>query len=63
MTCYVDDDLDSRHLIRLGALHGQLLISPRTIGVSGQHDARHLLYASLHGINLADQFVALNEYR
>jgi len=49
MTCYLDDDLDSRHLIKLGAVHGQSFISPRTIGVAGQHDATHLLFASLHG--------------
>ena len=49
MICYLDDDLDSGHLIKLGAAHGHVFVSPRAVGTSGQHDARHLLYAALHG--------------
>jgi hypothetical protein len=43
IVCYLDDDLDSDHLIKLGATHGHVFISPRAVGTRGQHDARHLL--------------------
>ena len=65
MTVYLDDDLDSGHLITLGEIHGHVFVSPRTVGTSGQHDAKHLLYAALNRFPIlsrnAGDYQALHE--
>lgn len=66
MTCYLDDDLDQDLLIRLGAARSHRLISPRTLGRSGNHDALHFLYAASQDLPLltrnAKDFAALHEF-
>jgi hypothetical protein len=66
MTCYLDDDLDQDLLIRLAALRSHRLLSPRTLGRSGDHDALHFLYAVSQGLRLvtrnAKDFAALHEF-
>lgn len=66
MTCYLDDDLDQDRLIRLAALRSHRLISPRTLGRSGDHDALHFLYAVSQGLPVltrnAKDFAALHEF-
>jgi hypothetical protein len=66
MTCYLDDDLDQDLLIRLAALRSHRLLSPRTLGRSGDHDALHFLHAVSQGLRLvtrnAKDFAALHEF-
>ena len=66
MTCYLDDDVDQDRLIRLATAHSHRLISPRSLGLSGQHDARHFLYAISQHIPLmtrnASDFESLHEF-
>jgi len=66
MTCYLDDDVDQDLLIRLAVAHSHRLISPRSLGQSGQHDALHFLYAVSQRTPLmtrnANDFEALHEF-
>jgi hypothetical protein len=66
MICYLDDDLDQDLLIRLAAVRSHQLISPRSLGRSGNHDAVHFLYAVSQWIPImtrnADDFQALHEF-
>ena len=66
MTCYLDDDVDQDLLIRLASAHAHRLISPRSLGQSGQHDALHFLYAVSQRIAImtrnANDFEALHEF-
>lgn len=66
MICYLDDDVDQDLLIRLGAARSHRLVSPRSIGKSGDHDALHFLYAASQGTPLmtrnANDFEALHEF-
>ena len=66
MICYVDDDLDSNRLIGLAAAHSHRLLSPRSLGNMGTHDALHFLAATREGVpiltrNVRD-FEALHEF-
>ena len=66
MICYVDDDLDSDRLIRQADARSHRLISPRSVEMSGSHDALHFLYAASHNLpiltrNVSD-FEALHEF-
>jgi hypothetical protein len=49
MTCYLDDDLDSDQLIQLATVRAHRLISPRSVGNTGIHDALHFLFAVSQG--------------
>jgi hypothetical protein len=66
MTCYLDDDVDQDLLIRLAAVRSHRLISPRSLGNSGQHDALHFLYAISQRIPIltrnANDFKALHRF-
>ena len=66
MTCYLDDDVDQDLLIRLAAARSHRLLSPRSLGQSGQHDALHFLYAVSQHTPLmtrnANDFEALHEF-
>jgi len=46
MICYLDDAVDQDLLIQLAAASSHQLISPRTLGRSGDSDAMHFLYAT-----------------
>ena len=66
MTCYLDDDVDQELLIRLAMARSHRLISPRSLGQSGQCDALHFLYAVSQRTPLmtrnANDFEALHEF-
>ena len=66
MICYLDDDVDQDRLIRLGAMRSHRLLSPRSLGHSGCHDALHFLHAASQQIPLltrnANDFEALHEF-
>ena len=66
MTCYLNDDLDQDLPIQLAALRSHRLISPRTLGRSGDHDALHFLYAVSQRVPVltrnAEDFAALHEF-
>ena len=66
MICYLDDDLDSDRLIRLAESRSHRLISPRSVEMSGSHDALHFLYAASHNLPIltrnASDFEALHEF-
>src|SRR5688572_19642055 len=66
MICYLDDDIDQDLLIQLAAKRGHRLISPRTVGNSGQPDALHFLYALTQQMPIvtrnASDFEALHEF-
>lgn len=66
MICYLDDDVDSNVLVRLAAQHAHQLISPRALGHSGDHDARHFLRAVSRGLPIitrnVDDFAALHAF-
>jgi hypothetical protein len=66
MICYLDDDLDQDLLIRLSARRAHQLISPRSVGTSGDPDALHFLYAVSQQIPImtrnARDFEALHEF-
>lgn len=66
MICYLDDDVDQDLLIRLAAAHSHRLISPRSLGHSGDHDALHFLRAVSKCLPVitrnATDFAALHEF-
>jgi hypothetical protein len=66
MICYLDDDVDQDLLIRLGAARSHQLISPRSLGRSGDRDALQFLYAATQRIPImtrnANDFEALHEF-
>lgn len=66
MTCYLDDDVDQDLLIRLATARSHRHISPRSLGQSGQHDARNFLYAVSQRTPLmtrnASDFESLHEF-
>lgn len=45
MKLYLDDDTAARYLIALGRKTKREIISPEDVGMTGQHDALHLLHA------------------
>ncbi len=66
MICYLDDDIDQDLLIRLAAARSHQLLSPRSLGHSGDHDALHFLRAVSQRIPVmtrnAKDFEALHEF-
>ena len=42
MEVYLDDDTDDDRLISTARRHGHRLLSPRSLGLRGSHDAVHL---------------------
>ena len=66
MICYLDDDVDQDLLIRLGSKRSHQLISPRSVGNSGNPDALQFLYAASRQVPIitrnASDFEALHEF-
>ena len=52
MRLYLDDDLDGNVLIGLLQHASHDVVSPRTVGTRGAHDAAHLRYAADHDLVL-----------
>lgn len=66
MICYLDDDLDGDRLIKQAAAHSHRLLSPRSIGTAGIHDALHFLRATREQVPIltrnASDFDALHKF-
>jgi hypothetical protein len=66
MICYLDDDVDNDLLVRLGAASSHQLVSPRSVGRSGDRDALQFLYAASRQMPIitrnANDFEALHEF-